>query len=200
MGKTARAIGILFLILLCSAGCSSVPDSREVNIEYSEVYGDDAGLISIIPNKYTISKKDNQLRVKVRLKLNEGTERKVSIYPVLVVKDADGVEIVDGWWQMELSDSEENKFAAFLKGEEGQEMDFVFVNGFNSDYFKYILTEAEGFCIDRLRLEEESERKTSDDSGKILEETINDTKELIKATEDLLDLSISASDFLNDLL
>lgn len=79
-------------------------------------------------------------------------------------------------------------------------MDFVFVNGFNSDYFKYILTEAEGFCIDRLRLDEESERKTSDDSGKILEETINDTKELIKATEDLLDLSKSASDFLNDLL
>jgi type I restriction enzyme R subunit len=83
-----------------------------------------------------LNKKDGRLRVKVQLKLENKANNDVDIYPVIVLKDEDGVQVINGWYQMELGDSEKSKFDTFIKGEVGSVMDFVFINEFSAEYFE----------------------------------------------------------------
>lgn len=102
--RSFNIVGLLIALFLVT-GCSSpTPDSREVMA--TEVYGKDSHIISIAPGKYEILKKDGRLRLKIKLKLEETAKNDVGVYPEVILMDEDGVEIIDGWYQMEMSDSE----------------------------------------------------------------------------------------------
>lgn len=176
-------LGVMLLTLfMVSCGGSEKETVTSKDVEAMGVYGDDASLISIVPNTYTLNKKDGRLRLKVQLKLEKRTDSDVDIYPVLVLKDEDGVQIVDGWYQMEFSDSEKAKLETFLKGEVGSISDFVFINEFSSDYFKKALSSSASFSIDKLRLEK---KKTEQDVLKTEVKAFEDMAEdVINMAED----------------
>lgn len=95
------------VLLLCSCSTkSSAPTSKDVC--GTDVYGDGDGIISIVSDNYTLTKKDGRLRLKIRLKLEESVDEKVSAYPKIILKDEDGVELISSWNQMEMSSSEKS--------------------------------------------------------------------------------------------
>lgn len=182
---------ILFFIVGCS---SSIPDSKEVMA--TEVYGKDGNIISIAPGKYAILKKDGRLRLKIKLKLEETAKNDVGVYPEVILMDEDGVEIIDGWYQMEMSDSEKNKFNKFVKGEVGDEKEFVFQNEFDADYFNDVMTKSSVFSVDKLQIYEDNPGDS--DADEELDKTIEQTKEIIDATKDVMEMSNSLLELVNE--
>ncbi len=179
------------VLLLCSCGTkSSVPTSKDVC--GTDVYGDGDGIISIVSDNYTLTKKDGRLRLKIRLKLEESVDEKVSVYPKIILKDEDGVELISSWNQMEMSSSEKSKFDSFLRSEEGTIKEFVFINEFSSDYFEDALTKSETFSLDKLKFEEDKEDK--DVSDEELEKAIKQTKDVMEVAGDIMEMNKSLMD------
>lgn len=186
------------VLLLCSCGTkSSAPTSKDVC--GTDVYGDGDGIISIVSDNYTLTKKDGRLRLKIRLKLEESVDEKVSVYPKIILKDEDGVELISSWNQMEMSSSEKSKFDSFLKSEEGTVKEFVFINEFSSDYFEDALTKSETFSLDKLKFEEDKEDKDVSDeekdvSNEELEKAIKQTKDVMEVAGDIMEMNKSLMD------
>lgn len=179
------------VLLLCSCGTkSSAPTSKDVC--GTDVYGDGDGIISIVSDNYTLTKKDGRLRLKIRLKLEESVDEKVSAYPKIILKDEDGVELISSWNQMEMSSSEKSKFDSFLRSEEGTIKEFVFINEFSSDYFEDALTKSETFSLDKLKFEEYKEDK--DVSDEELEKAIKQTKDVMEVAGDIMEMNKSLMD------
>lgn len=179
------------VLLLCSCGTkSSAPASKDVC--GTDVYGDGDGIISIVSDNYTLTKKDGRLRLKIRLKLEESVDMEVDTYPEIILKDEDGVEIIDDWNQMEMSSSEESKFDSFLRSEVGTIKEFVFINEFGSDYFEDALTKSETFSLDKLKFEEDKEDK--DVSDEELEKAIKQTKDVMEVAGDIMEMNKSLMD------
>lgn len=192
--RSFNIVGLLIALFLVT-GCSSpTPDSREVMA--TEVYGKDSHIISIAPGKYEILKKDGRLRLKIKLKLEETAKNDVGVYPEVILMDEDGVEIIDGWYQMEMSDSEKNKFNKFVKGEVGDEKEFVFQNEFDADYFNDVMTKSSVFSVDKLQIYEDSPIES--DTDEELDKTIEQTKEIIDATKDVMEMSNSLLELVNE--
>lgn len=179
------------VLLLCSCSTkSSAPTSKDVC--GTDVYGDGDGIISIVSDNYTLTKKDGRLRLKIRLKLEESVDEKVSAYPKIILKDEDGVELISSWNQMEMSSSEKSKFDSFLRSEEGTIKEFVFINEFSSDYFEDALTKSETFSLDKLKFEEDKEDK--DVSDEELEKAIKQTKDVMEVAGDIMEMNKSLMD------
>lgn len=179
------------VLLLCSCGTkSSAPTSKDVC--GTDVYGDGDGIISIVSDNYTLTKKDGRLRLKIRLKLEKSVDMEVDTYPEIILKDEDGVEIIDDWNQMEMSSSEESKFDSFLRSEVGTIKEFVFINEFGSDYFEDALTKSETFSLDNLEFEEDEENK--DVSDEELEKAIKQTKDVMEVAGDIMEMNKSLMD------
>lgn len=192
--RSLNIVGLL-IILFFIAGCSSsIPDSREVTA--TEVYGKDGHIISIVPDKYALLKKDGRLRLKIKLKLEETAKNDVGVYPAVILMDEDGVEIIDGWYQMEMSDSEKNKFNKFVKGKVGEEKEFVFQNEFDADYFNDAMTKSSVFSVDKLHIYEE--RRGVSETDEDLDKTIEQTKEIIDVTKDVMEMSNSLLELVNE--
>ena len=149
--KLVKVLGII-LVALFMVSCGEKETITSKNVKATGVYGDNADLISIVDDTCTLNKKDGRLRVKVQLKLENKANNDVDIYPVIVLKDEDGVQVINGWYQMELGDSEKSKFDTFIKGEVGSVMDFVFINEFSAEYFEKALTRSEAFSVDKLKI------------------------------------------------
>lgn len=201
-------------------GCSSqppIPESKEINITTSEVYGDDADVVSIIPNTYTLKYKEGEIRLKVKLRLEQTENRPLSYAPELILKDEDGVEIVDGWYQMEMSDSEKSKFEKFVQSPVGTEAEFVLVSQFSADYFRKAMTKSEVFSLDKLKFETPSTNEVVESTSDIvksisdavdeleedfddedLDETIEQTKELMKMSGEMLNMIGTISNMLDE--
>ena len=162
--KLVKVLGIM-LVALFMVSCGEKETITSKNIKATGVYGDNADLISIVDDTCTLNKKDGRLRVKAQLKLEKKANNDVAAYPVIVLKDEDGVQVVNGWYQMELGDSEKSKFDTFIKGEVGSVMDFVFINEFSVDYFEKALTRSETFSIDKLKIKEVEKPKDPVTSG-----------------------------------
>ena len=192
--RSFNIVGLLIALFLVT-GCSSpTPDSRVVMA--TEVYGKDSHIISIVPDNYALLKKDGRLRLKVKLKLEEKDKNDVGIYPEVILMDEDGVEIIDGWYQMEMSDSEKNKFNKFVKGEVGDEKEFVFQNEFDADYFNDVMTKSSVFSVDKLQINEDSPGVSETDEE--LDKTIEQTQEIIDATKDVMEMSNSLLELVNE--
>ena len=162
--KLVKVLGIM-LVALFMVSCGEKETITSKNIKATGVYGDNADLISIVDDTCTLNKKDGRLRVKAQLKLEKKANNDVAAYPVIVLKDEDGVQIINGWYQMELGDSEKSKFDTFIKGEVGSVMDFIFINEFSVDYFEKALTRSETFSIDKLKIKEVEKPKDPVTSG-----------------------------------
>lgn len=195
--KFIFSVVISFVLLGCSP---KVPESKDIIIQNSEVYGEDADLISVIPNTYILKKKDNSLRIAIQLKLEKSTDKKIVTYPELIFKDEDGVDILNGWYQMGLSDEE--KFHKFISSAPGTVMEFIFVNEFNDDYFYKIMSSSHYFTLNNILLEKPQSNKSginviddniSDELEEVIEvideyeELLEDTADAIEALDDISD-------------
>lgn len=219
--KSKFILLISSLILSMSiSGCSSqppIPDSKEVNISISEVYGDDAEVVSIIPDTYTLKHKEGEIRLKLKLKLEKIENRPLLYTPQIILKDEDGVEIVNGWHQMIMSDSEKSKFNKFVQSPIGTEMEFVLVNDFRTDYFYDVMTKTEKFSLDNITFQtpstENNIEQTSDIMKNIsdisdalneeledeeLDKTIEQTKELLEMEAEVLKMLGTMSNMLDE--
>ena len=162
--KLVKVLGIM-LVALFMVSCGEKETITSKKVKATGVYGDNADLISIVDDTCTLNKKDGRLRVKAQLKLEKKANNDVSTYPELILKDEDGVQVVNGWYQMELGDSEKSKFDSFIKGEVGSVVEFVFINEFSADYFNTVLTRSETFSIDKLKIKEVEKPKDPVTSG-----------------------------------
>lgn len=162
--KLVKVLGIM-LVALFMVSCGEKETITSKKVKATGVYGDNADLISIVDDTCTLNKKDGRLRVKAQLKLEKKANNDVSTYPKLILKDEDGVQVVNGWYQMELGDSEKSKFDSFIKGEVGSVVEFVFINEFSADYFNTVLTRSETFSIDKLKIKEVEKPKDPVTSG-----------------------------------
>lgn len=216
-----------FILLISSlilgvsiSACSSqppIPDSKEVNISISEVYGDDSEVVSIIPDTYTLKYKEGEIRLKLKLKLEKIENRPLLYTPQIILKDEDGVEIVNGWHQMIMSDSEKSKFNKFVQSSIGTEMEFVLVNDFRTDYFYDVMTKTEKFSLDNITFQtpstENNIEQTSDIMKNIsdisdalneeledeeLDKTIEQTKELLEMEAEVLKMLGTMSNMLDE--
>lgn len=199
------------LICSCGSGNDGIPES--VNLKSDDVYGEHAHLISISQDSATLYKKDGRLRIKVQLKLENRTDNDISIYPVIVLKDEDGMEIVDDWYQMEMSDSEKSKFSNFIKSEVGTTKEFLFLNEFSYKLFEEVLTKSHKFSLDKIRLYEEVKlNENNNDSKDILDvlddlddiddedmdEALEQAKQVMNMSKDMLNLTKDAMDLLKE--
>ena len=216
--KLVKVLGIM-LVALFMVSCGEKETITSKNIKATGVYGDNADLISIVDDTCTLNKKDGRLRVKAQLKLEKKANNDVAAYPVIVLKDEDGVQIINGWYQMELGDSEKSKFDTFIKGEVGSVMDFVFINEFSVDYFEKALTRSETFSIDKLKIKEvekpkdpvtsglESFEKLANEAAKIAEDydeedyekSLKMAKQSLKAVGKVLEMEEDLLDMMEDL-
>lgn len=208
--KLTKMLGIM-LVALFMVSCGGKEETiTSKQVKPAGVYGSDAALISIVDDTCTLNKKDGRLRLKVQLKLEKKASNDVQIYPVIVLKDEDGVQIVEGWYQMEMSDSEKSKFATFIKGDVGSVLDFVFINEFNADYFNKALTRSETFSIDKLQIMEkeddvttglESYEKIAKEAAKMMEDYDDeDYEKSLKAAEKSLEAAGKILEMEEDLL
>lgn len=209
--KLVKVLGII-LVALFMVSCGEKETITSKNLKAVGVYGDDANLISIASDSCTLNKKDGRLRVKVQLKLENKANNDVDIYPVIVLKDEDGVQVINGWYQMELGDSEKSKFDTFIKGEVGSVMDFVFINEFSAEYFEKALTRSETFSVDKLKIKEiekpkdsvtselESLEKIAKEAAKMAKEyDADDYEKSLKAAEKTLEMQEELLDMMDDL-
>ena len=217
--KFVKFLGVMLvaLFMVSCGGGTEEPQITSKNLKAVGVYGDDANLISIVSDSCTLNKKDGRLRVKVQLKLEKKADNDVSIYPVLVLKDEDGVQVINGWYQMELGDSEKSKFDSFVKG--GSMLDFVFVNEFSADYFNTALKGSETFSIDKLAIEEivkekdpvaseletlnqiakEAAKMAEDYDDEDYEKALKSAERSLKAAEKVLEMEEDLLDMMDDL-
>jgi hypothetical protein len=199
--------------------CGEKETITSKNVKATGVYGDNADLISIVDDTCTLNKKDGRLRVKVQLKLEKKANNDVSVYPVLVLKDEDGVQVINGWYQMELGDSEKSKFDSFVKGNVGSVVDFVFVNEFSADYFNTALKGSETFSIDKLAIKEivkekdpvvselealnqiakEAAKMAEDYDDEDYEKALKTAEKSLKAAEKVLEMEEDLLDMMDDL-
>ena len=209
--KLVKVLGII-LVALFMVSCGEKETITSKNVKATGVYGDNADLISIVDDTCTLNKKDGRLRVKVQLKLENKANNDVDIYPVIVLKDEDGVQVINGWYQMELGDSEKSKFDTFIKGEVGSVMDFVFINEFSAEYFEKALTRSEAFSVDKLKIKEiekpkdsvtselESLEKIAKEAAKMAKEyDADDYEKSLKAAEKTLEMQEELLDMMDDL-
>lgn len=128
-------LSVGFLLTACGSK-GEKEKTASIEIKTSEVYGDNAELISVVPGTYTL-KQGDRVTLKIRLRLEQTASGKVDFVngPVLRLKDADGIDAVDSSNQMELADGERQKMQTFLQQKPGTEQDFLFENKF--DYDKY---------------------------------------------------------------
>ena len=216
--KLVKVLGIM-LVALFMVSCGEKETITSKNIKATGVYGDNADLISIVDDTCTLNKKDGRLRVKAQLKLEKKANNDVAAYPVIVLKDEDGVQIINGWYQMELGDSEKSKFDTFIKGEVGSVMDFVFINEFSVDYFEKALIRSETFSIDKLKIKEvekpkdpvtsglESFEKLANEAAKMAEDydeedyekSLKMAKQSLKAVGEVLEMEEDLFDMMDDL-
>lgn len=219
--KFVKFLGVMLvaLFMVSCGGGTEEPQITSKNLKAVGVYGDDANLISIVSDSCTLNKKDGRLRVKVQLKLEKKADNDVSIYPVLVLKDEDGVQVINGWYQMELGDSEKSKFDSFIKGEVGSMVDFVFVNEFSADYFNTALKRSETFSIDKLAIEKivnekdpitselealnqiakEAAKMAEDYDDEDYEKALKSAEKSLKAAEKVLEMEEDLLDMMDDL-
>lgn len=209
--KLVKVLGII-LVSLFMVSCGEKETITSKNVKATGVYGDNADLISIVDDTCTLNKKDGRLRVKVQLKLENKANNDVDIYPVIVLKDEDGVQVINGWYQMELGDSEKSKFDTFIKGEVGSVMDFVFINEFSAEYFEKALTRSEAFSVDKLKIKEiekpkdsvtselESLEKIAKAATEMAKEyDADDYEKSLKAAEKTLEMQEELLDMMDDL-
>lgn len=194
------------LILAVCASCSSKksePKSVDLNIEKSEVYGDNAERISVVPGKYAL-KLDERMSIKIKLKLEEPVAEKISFVngPSLRLKTADGLDAVDDFQQMKLADGESQKMQTFLTQPAGTEQEFVFINDFSYDKAEEVIDVAKSFTLDGLDIVYEEEEtgtadsSTADETAEAGGESLSseEVDQLLKDYEEMVDSYVSAAE------
>ena len=197
--RSILAIGIIACSMLFACGCSSdnTPTSKELND--AEVYGDGADFITIVSDTYTLEKKEGQLRLKVKLELDSPTSQKISAYPEVILKDEDGVEVIGGLYQMEMSSSTQNKFDKFLQGTPSDVQEFVFISRFNTDYFNDALAKSESFSLEGLSFRTSQNREGSNSDLDEINDVIDQTQDIIDVTEDIIETNQALLDMAKEL-
>lgn len=187
--------GLLTLLIGCSP---KIPESKDITIQTSEIYGENADLISIIPKTYTLKKRDNGLCITVQLKLEKSTKNRIDCYPELILKDEDDIDVVSGWNQMKLNDKA--KFQNFINSEVGTIMDFAFINEFGSSEFYKVMTSSQKFALNGLRLEQPVSNTSQDIVNDIVNNIDTDNLEnAIDTYEKALDATEKAMEVLENL-
>lgn len=185
--RAVYIIGIIISCLLFSCGCDSKDSTTSKELIEDEVYGDGADLISIVSNKYSLEKKGDELRLKITLQLEKPSDLEISSYPRVILKDEDDVEVIQGWYQMEMSSSTQSKFDKFLQGEPGDTQEFVFINEFSKSYFEDALTKSESFSLDGLSFREDHSTDDIDYDLDEINDVIEQTQDIFDATEDIIE-------------
>ena len=203
------ALAAGFIMALCTS-CSekkSEAKSADLKIEKSEVYGDNAERISVVPGTYAL-KLDERMSIKVKLKLEEPVTEKIDFVngPSLRLKTADGLDAVEGFQQMKLADGESQKMQTFLTQPAGTEQEFVFINDFSYDKAEEIFDKVKSFTLDGLDIvleEENTETADSADADETAEadgETLSseEVDQLLNDYEEMVDSYVSAAEKAQD--
>ena len=215
--KFIKFMGVM-LIALFMVSCGGKETVTSKKIKLSGIYGDDANLISVVSDTCLLNLKDGILRLNVQLKLEKTADNEVDVYPILVLKDEDGVQVINGKCQMGLGDSEKSKFDMFVKGEAGSVADFVFVSEFQTEYCSTALAKSETFSIDKLSIKEieekdiiiseletlnqiakEAAKMAEDYDDEDYERALENAERSLKAAEKVLEMEENLLDMMDDL-
>lgn len=197
---------LLSIICLVAVSCkqkeskgTSSTESITLKVNGSELYGMDAQYVSLVKGKYEL-KTGEKMFIKVKLRLKKKVEGEIDYIEDLALrlKDADGLNVVDGWKQMIMPDDEYDKLYQFLKCEPGTEQEFIFINRFDMENAAEIMRKAKSFIIDGFEItyigedeDEYTEKKPDQSSSEIsrLEEDLNkDIEESLDHLEKTVDL------------
>lgn len=180
---------------------SSVPESVTLKVNGSELYGEDAQYVSLVKGKYEL-KAGEKMFIKVKMKLLKKVDAEIDYVDdlFLKLKDADGLNVVDGWQQMIMPDEEYDKLDQFLQSEPGTEQEFIFVSRFDMKNAAEIMRKAKSFTIDGFEItyigedeEEYTEKKAKQKSSEVtrledeLDKDIEENLERLEKTVDLMD-------------
>lgn len=202
------AIVIAFTMFSCSSG----EELTSAKVYPGEVLGDADDVFSIASDSCELLRKDGRLRIKVLLELEEPANLEVSVYPVIVLCDEDGVQLVDSWYQMELNDTEKSKFDKFINGNVGDKAEFIFMNEFSYELFDKLLAKSKTFHMDKFSLREQDNATSNssgiDELGNLIndleevysdvdyDEAMEDAEDALEAAEKALELSNGMMDLL----
>lgn len=180
-----------------------IPETLEINITKSEVYGKNSDYLSIVPGKYVVHYKNGDILLKVKLRLEDYTEEDYDIEgPYIHLKDEMGADVTGSTFgsSLSLSSSEHNKMISFLKSELGDEQEFIFSDVYPQNPL-LVMKDTRGFSLENLEFkkpEEENVKKNNkqveefkngmETLGEIFDEAskeVLDDEEVQKAVDDM---------------
>ena len=214
IGVVVAALLIIDLIsYLFADKPEPVPETLELNITDSEVYGKNGEYLSVVPGKYVLHYKNGNILIKVKLRLEDYVLEDFEINgPYLHLKDDLGADVTGSTFgsSLSLDSSEENKMISFLKSDVGEEKEFIFSNT-RPSHPHLVMTETRGFTIENLELRRPEDEKIDkatkelkkgvETLGDIFDEAskeVGDDKDVQKAVDDMekvLDMSEKALEF-----
>ena len=135
MNRTNKLFICLFTVIAClsiiSCGASGKKESKTIKVDNILVEGDSSDLISVIPGSYTLERSEDEVTLKVTLKVEKTSMSDATAYPgKLILLDSDGNDFLsedfslDG---MEVDLLEYGAFSEFVKQPEGTSKEFTFV-------------------------------------------------------------------------
>ena len=174
-------------------------------------------MFSVSEDPYKLVNKDNSLRLKVKFLLKNSSDLDIDLYPEVILKDEDGMEIIVGRYQMGLSDYEKQKFDKFVAGELGNEVEILFTNEFNDKLFKKVLSVANKFAVTNFRLKSSKNFIVNDSVEDLdsIEDILDATNDIVNSIDDIddedyqdliddykktMELTKDAMDLMNNLL
>lgn len=189
-----------------------IPEKLEINQKTSEVYGETAGVFSLVPEKYTLMHRDGKVLLKVKLRLNKTLQDVAEINSIkLVLKDDIGANVNGGAYEsaLELNSSEINKMLLFLKSKVDTEVSLIFSDSYMS-YANMLgcMKSSKSFTIEdfkyktKTQIKEEKEKieaekrlkaiekikETEEKVDKAVDDAVDQTQKAIKVSKDLIDL------------
>ena len=194
IGVVVAALLIIdFISYLFADKPEPVPETLELNITKSEVYGKNSDFLSIVPGKYVVHYKNGDILLKVKLRLEKYTQEDYDIDgPYIHLKNEIGAEVTGSEFSssLSLSNSEKNKMSSFLKSKPGKEQEFIFACSYPNNPL-LVMTETRGFTLENLEFKKPEEERTKN--------TDNRTEELKNGIETLGEIFDEASkENLND--
>ena len=167
-----------------------VPETRELNITKSEVYGKNSDYLSVVPNKYVLHYKNGQILLKVKLRLEDYTLEEYEINgPYIHLKNEMGADVTGSEFSSSLSlnSSEQNKMISFLRADPGDEQEFIFSDNYPNNPL-IVMNETCGFTLEGLDFKDPEEKKERNKETENIKEGIETLGEIFdEASKEVLD-------------
>ena len=176
---------------------ASDENTLKIKLDKSAAYGETGEYLAVVPGTYSLSYKDGNLRIKLRLKLVKpmAEEQKVNVHPDVRLVDADEMDVLQLSARLYIKNSD--KFDTFMRGTAGAEEDFLFVKEYvNDGEAATVLQKTKHFLLGSLNVKTQEE---IDKNNAEIDKAFDQLNGVADNCKDLIDVSKEAVDMLNEL-